>query len=80
MLTAYASAAVNTKAETIFIGGAFADAVLFMENQISEFDVEFEVVSKGICACSLKVPTVPQRNALRSILKSISPSLQSSIA
>ena len=40
LLKAYASAAANTKAETILIGGACADAVLFMENQTAKLTVE----------------------------------------
>ena len=50
LLKAYASTAVSTKAETILIGGAFADAVIFMENQMTRLDVDFEICSnENLC-------------------------------
>ena len=47
LLKAYASAAANTKAETILIGCACADAVLFMENQTAKLIVEFELFTNA---------------------------------
>ena len=42
LLKTYADAAANADAETILIGGACEDAVLFLENQIAKLDVDFE--------------------------------------
>jgi len=43
ILKAYASAAAKTNAATILIGGACTDAVLFVESQIGQLDIEFEL-------------------------------------
>ena len=47
LLEHYAKAAANADAETILIGGACEDAVLFLENQIAKLDVEFELVTNA---------------------------------
>ncbi len=42
-LDAYATAASNTQADTIFIGGIHAESAIFMENQVTKLDLDFQL-------------------------------------
>ena len=47
LLKLYATTAASTEAENVFIGGAFEEAVVYMENQVKKWVMEFEVSSNG---------------------------------
>ena len=47
LLEFYTNAASSTKADTILIGGAFADAILFIENQVAQLDLDFELYTNA---------------------------------
>ncbi len=49
-------------------GGAFDDAVIYMENQVKKFYVEFEVSSNGNLCLFTHAPKVPHQIAWRSML------------
>ena len=43
LLNVYVCAASDTKAETILIGGVYTDNILFLENQVTKLNVDFEL-------------------------------------
>ena len=47
LLELYTNAASSTKADTILIGGTFADAILFIENQVTQLDLAFEIYTNA---------------------------------
>ena len=47
LLKAYADTAADTQADSILIGGACADQILFVENQISKLDIELEIYTNA---------------------------------
>ena len=47
LLKAYADTAADTQADSILIGGACADQILFVENQISKLDTELEIYTNA---------------------------------
>ena len=61
LLASYCSAAANTKPNTILIGLACSDAILFMENQIAKLDLDFDMSSnENLCVlahCSDRTST-----------------------
>ena len=50
MLNAYIDAATNTKAETILIGGVWPGNIVFMENQVTQLELEFQIyTNRNLC-------------------------------
>ena len=47
LLETYTNAAANTNAETVLIGGACDDAILFIENQVTKLDLDFELFTNA---------------------------------
>ena len=47
LLKAYVDTAADTQADSILIGGACADQILFVENQISKLDIELEIYTNA---------------------------------